>query len=186
MAISKTDHLWTYDDYMRMEDDGRRYEILDGELIEMPGPRFRHQDIVAEIGTLLRVYVNRNKLGKVVMAPLDVVLSPVNIVQPDILFINNANLGIITELNVQGPPDLCIEVLSPGTSVRDLGRKRQLYARFGVREYWLVDPEAQRITVLSLDRGMYTPLVEAEGEAAIQSAVLPGFVVTAAALFPHT
>lgn len=104
--------------------------------------------------------------------------------QPDVLFIGTANVAIIEELNVQGPPDLCVEILSLGTSARDLRDKRRLYARFGVHEYWLVDPDTETITVLALDNGGYAVRVEATGEEAVRSVVLPGFALPAAAFFP--
>jgi Uma2 family endonuclease len=88
-------------------------------------------------------------------APLDVVLSNYDVAQPDVLFVSNERSGIITEANVQGAPDLVIEVLSPRTAQYDRGYKRTLYGRFGVREYWLVDPEAEAVEVLTgSDRGL--------------------------------
>ncbi len=179
-----TTRLWTYDDYAAMPDDGRRYEIIEGELVEMPGARTRHQDIQLEIAMILRLYTREHHLGKVYVSPYDVLLSPVNVVQPDVLFVSAANMAIIGALNVQGAPNLCVEVLSPGSSTRDLREKRRLYARFGVREYWVVDPERDAVTVLTLDGDAYTTLVEATGDAAVRSLALPGFAAPAAAFFP--
>ena len=186
MAISKTHHIWTHDDYLGMDDDGKRYEVLDGELIEMPGPSLRHQDIIVKLVRMLSDYVERNDLGTTLVAPTDVVLSPIDIVQPDILFVRKARAGALANgMNVQGAPDLCVEILSPGTRARDLTEKRDRYARFGVREYWIVDPEAETVTVLALDEGAYAPLVEAEGDTLVESVVLPRFIAPATTLFPH-
>lgn len=99
MAAPST-HLWTYDDYAKLPDDGKRYEVIEGELIEMPGPRTCHQDIQYEIASILRAYVRGHRLGKALRAPYDVLLSPINVVQPDVLFVSAANSGIIGELNV--------------------------------------------------------------------------------------
>jgi len=184
MAISQT-HVWTYDDYMQMPDDGKRYEILDGELIELPGPSLQHQRIIGCIFRILSEYVERHSLGEVFVAPTDVRLSPVNVVQPDVLFIGTANTGRLGNgMNVQGPPDLCVEILSPGTRGRDLAQKRDIYARFGVREYWLVDPDAESSMVLTLDAGRYVPLGEAKGDTLVPSRVLPALPVAAVTLFP--
>jgi len=178
--------VWTYDDYAALPDDGTRYEVIAGELIALSGPRIRHQMIVMRIAALLWGYVEANRLGTVIPAPTDVVLSPFDVVQPDVLFVAAEHAEIITEMNMQGPPDLCVEILSPGTSGRDLRQKRDLYARFGVREYWIVDPDAECVTVLVLHNGTYTAIAEATGTAEVRSVVLPGFTVAAESLFPRT
>ncbi len=174
---------WTYDDYAAL-DDGKRYEVIEGELFEMSAPRIRHQRIVLLITRSLAAYVDEGAVGEVFPMQTDVLLSPVNVVQPDVFFVSNANMDIVGELNIQGPPDLCVEILSPGNVGHDLRRKRDLYARFGVREYWLVDPERDTVTVLALEGGAYTVLVEATGDDAVRSLVLPEFASPAAAFFP--
>ncbi len=184
MAISQA-RIWTYDDYMRMPDDGKRYEILDGELIELTSPNRQHQQILGRLFRVLSEYVENNVLGEVYIGPFDVRLSLINVIQPDVLFISTNNLRILdNDLNVQGAPDLCVEILSPSTRRRDLAQKRDIYARFGVREYWLVDPDAERVTVLTLDAGRYVPWGEANGDAGVPSLVLPDLPVVAASLFP--
>ena len=133
---------FTYQDYKNAPED-KRYELLDGDLVVAPSPRIYHQDISLNLEHLLWTFIKEGSLGRVYHAPIDVVLSDTDVVQPDILFVSNEGMDIITEDNVRGGPDLVIEILSPSTAERDRTFKRSLYARHGVREYWLVDPEAK-------------------------------------------
>jgi Uma2 family endonuclease len=142
----------TYEDYAKTPDD-ERYELIDGELLMVPSPNRPHQWTVIHLGTRLIAFVEENDLGEVYFAPFDVVLSDTNVVQPDVIFVSRERLGIITHANIQGAPDLVVEVRSPSTAYRDLTIKRRLYAEHGVKEYWMVDPEARTITVLLLRNG---------------------------------
>jgi Uma2 family endonuclease len=122
----------------------------------VPSPNVPHQGVVIDLGTLFNIFVRGNDLGRVYVAPFDVVLSDTNVVQPDVMFVSRERLGIITHANIQGAPDLVVEVRSPSTAQRDLTIKRRLYAEHaehGVKEYWMVDPEARTITVLLLRNG---------------------------------
>jgi Uma2 family endonuclease len=139
---------FTVDDYMSTP-EGKRYQLLDGEMILAPSPTERHQAIIGNLYWALRQFVSQRSLGRVWFAPLDVVFSNYDVAQPDILFVSNERSSIITEANIQGAPDLVIEVLSPSTARYDRGYKRTLYGRFDVREYWLVDPEAETVEVLT-------------------------------------
>jgi Uma2 family endonuclease len=133
--------------------------------------------VAANLGTLLRELVRRNRLGIILWAPTDVVLSPETVVQPDILFVSNERRGIITEPNVSGAPDLVVEILSPGTAERDRELKLNLYARYGVREYWIVDPEDETVEVMEL--GPEGPLdVRRYDAGSVESRLLPGLSVT--------
>ena len=145
---------YTYEDYMRTPDD-IRYELLDGELILSPSARTAHQRTSGNIYYSLRTFVEENKLGEVFHAPYDVVLDDFNVVQPDILFVSNEREHIITDLNIQGAPDLVIEILSPSTARRDRTQKRDLYERHGVPEYWLANTDAKSVQVLTLQDGEY-------------------------------
>ena len=145
---------FTYEDYMQTPDD-IRYELLDGELILSPSPRTAHQRTSRKILTRLDDFVEENELGEVFDAPYDVVLDNFNVVQPDILFVSNERASIITDLNIQGAPDLVIEILSPSTARRDGTQKRDLYARYGVPEYWQADTDAESVLVLTLQDGEY-------------------------------
>src|SRR6266699_358369 len=110
---------WTYDDYTALPDDGKRYEIVNGVLYMAPSPSGAHQDAALEIASYLRTYIKLTGLGLVRIAPFDVVLSPKDVVQPDVLVVLNANLGKVKDLLMIGAPDLVVEVASPGTATRD-------------------------------------------------------------------
>jgi Uma2 family endonuclease len=140
---------FTYKDYLQLPEE-KRYELIEGEFFMVPSPSWSHQTISANLFRALDGYVRAYNLGEVRYAPLDVILSEENVLQPDILFISKERFSIITDKNVQGAPDLVIEILSSTTAERDRGLKQKLYAKFGVREYWLVDPDKETIEVLSL------------------------------------
>ncbi len=175
--------VWTYKDYLCIPEDGYRYEVVWGELIMPPAPVPAHQRVVLRLATLLLEHVATNDLGAVYVAPLDVVLSEHNVLQPDILFIRKDRLNIVTETHVAGSPDLVIEVLSPGTAAADRGRRMDAYAAFGVPHCWLVDPRSHTFEVYEL-RGERYELVArfTEGDA-FRSALFPGLNVSSDALW---
>ena len=140
---------YTYADYLKTPDD-ERYELIEGELLMTPAPIIRHQRISRKIEFILEKYVTENDLGEVFDAPCDVHLDNENVVQPDILFISKERLNIIGEKNIQGAPDLVIEIISETTAYRDLVQKKKLYARFRVKEYWIVLPEESSVEVYAL------------------------------------
>lgn len=139
----------TYNDYLTLQDE-KRYELIEGELYMVPSPNFYHQIVSRNIEFQLWEFVKSRDLGVIVHIPIDVVLSPEDVLQPDILFISRDRKHIITEKNVSGAPDLVIEILSPSTLERDKLVKRGMYAKYGVKEYWIVDPVAKNIEVMSL------------------------------------
>ena len=142
----------TYSDYLKTSDD-ERYELLNGELLMVPAPNMAHQKAQAELGIRLGAWVKERGLGSVFFSPTDVVLSDSDVVQPDLLFISNERGHVVTRDNVQGAPDLVVEVLSPSTSAVDWTTKRDLYARYGVREYWIVDPDDRTVAGTVASRG---------------------------------
>lgn len=162
----------TYQDYVLLPDDGKRYEILDGDLYVTPSPTARHQEVSFNLALALGQYVRAQGIGKIFTAPLDVVLADDSIAQPDILFIAKERLGIVQDV-VHGAPDLLIEILSPGTRERDRTLKRHLYARHGVRELWLVDPDDRTVAIFRLDPSSETPPRIFTAQDTISSDVLP-------------
>ncbi len=174
MTVPNPHIKFTYRDYVNAPED-RRYELLDGDLIMTPAPGERHQWFSVLLASRLFPHVTGNRLGRVYAAPFDVVLSDTDVVQPDLLFVSNARAHIVTAANVRGAPDLVVEILSPSTAERDRTFKRSLYARHGVREYWIVDTEAGNVTVLLLREGGFEVAgVYGPGET-LTSPTLPGF-----------
>ena len=164
MTIPNPAVKFTYEDYRNAPED-KRYELLDGELIMTPSPGELHQSVSALLGWKLIQFVAENRLGKVYSAPFDVVLSDLDVVQPDLIFVSNERAHIITPANIQGGPDLVVEILSPSTAERDKTFKRALYARHGVKEYWMVDTAAKTITILLLGERRYEVVgIYGEGE----------------------
>lgn len=145
---------YTYEDYLKTPDD-KRYELINGELLMTPSPIPNHQRISGKLEFILRKFITENNLGEVFDAPCDVYLDNENVVQPDILFISKDRLGIIGEKNIQGAPDLAIEIISENSVYRDIVQKKRLYARFGVKEYWIVIPEEKEIEVYILKDNTY-------------------------------
>lgn len=141
---------FTYEDYLRLPDDGKRYQIIGGEVHMVPAPAPAHQRISGNLYVLLRAFVVERELGEVFDAPCDVVLSEEDVVQPDLFFISKDRRHLITERNISGAPDLVIEILSPHTEKLDRALKRNLYAKYGVREYWLVDLTTKTVEILTL------------------------------------
>lgn len=135
----------TYDDYVRLPDDGKRYEIIDGELEVSPAPAPRHQRVLGKLAFLLHGHVEANGLGSIYFAPVAVVLARDSVVEPDLLFVAADRTSTITERAIEGPPDLAVEILSPWSDERDRFTKAELYARYGVRHYWIVDPVTQTL-----------------------------------------
>ena len=137
-VLENPDKVWTYEDYLGLDDEVH-FEIIGGKALMSPSPELFHQDWVGDLFAMVREFVKTHKLGKVYVAPIDVVLDQENVVQPDLLFIANANAGLLERRGIMGAPDLVVEVISPGSVRRDRYDKRELYARFGVKEYWLAD-----------------------------------------------
>lgn len=173
---------FTYEDYARLRDD-RRYEVIEGQLLLTPSPRTYHQKVTGNLFVLLMRHVRENALGEVLISPCDVVLSPTNIVQPDVLFVGRDRLAIIEEKYVSAAPDLVVEVLSPSTTLRDRTLKFRLYARFGARELWIVDPTLRSVEVFG-NSGGRLHLASAFGRSdTLRSEVLPDLAVSLADVF---
>ena len=182
MATQQARIKFTYEDYRSTPED-KRYELQDGELVMTAAPRRAHQRAGIEITLVLGDHVKDNDLGEVYTAPFDVVLSDTDVVQPDLLFVSKERLYIINDDNVRGAPDLVIEILSPSTANIDRNFKRALYARHGVKEYWLVDTDAKNITVMFLgEQGYEITGIYGEGQT-LTSPTLEGFSLNLAEIF---
>ena len=173
MVAERTRRKFTYEDYRNTPDDVR-YELLDGELVVVPAPSMFHQTTSKKLFWKLEL-LEELGLGLVFYAPADVVFSDTDTLQPDIVFISTERAHIITEQNIRGAPDLVIEILSPSTASRDRNFKRALYERHGVKEYWMVDPDAKNVTVLLLgESGFELVGIYGEGQT-LASPTLSGF-----------
>ncbi len=178
--------VWTYEDYALLPDDGKRYEVIRGELYMSAAPRPLHQRVVTRLCYFLEGFLENSDIGIAFVAPIDVIL-PDRIgdpVQPDIVVIRRESLPIIDELNIQGAPDLVVEVLSPSNPAHDRKLKYDLYAEAGVQEYWIVDPHIRSVEIHVLQDGTYEHLGKwGEGETA-RSVVLKGFSVHVNEMIP--
>ena len=173
----------TYQDYANLEGD-ERYELLDGELILVGSPNRDHQLVSVRLLTRMYSFVDENDLGWVLDAPFDVLFTDTDVVQPDILFISREREHILTPANVQGAPDLIVEILSPSSSTRDWRAKRELYATHGVPEYWIIDPANRIVSVLLLQDGVLEIEQTLTEDDTATSTVLNGFNVSLDSIFP--
>jgi Uma2 family endonuclease len=183
MAVKQAEKFYTVDDYLAMPDEYPRYELLEGEMIEMVSPTTRHQRILQRLFRVLDAHCETRQLGEVFVAPLDVILSRTVVVQPDILFISEARRTELVGERITGAPDLVIEILSPATSARDFNQKRKLYARHGVKEYWIVDPEDETIEVQRLQGNVFSTLGLYEKGQTLISPTFEGLGVDIAQVF---
>ena len=173
----------TYAQYCVLPDDGKQYEVIDGELFVTPAPTPRHQEILGELLFRLHTHVEANSLGKVYPGRVDIVFDQHTVVQPDVLFISNARLGIVKEEAIEGAPDLVVEVLLPSTFYKDLRPKMTAYSQFGVQEYWIVDPEKQTIE-LHTRAGEGLQLARSfSSDDTFESPLLPGFRLAVRSIF---
>ena len=168
---------FTWQDYCATPDD-ERYELLDGDLLLTPAPNLKHQRAQRRLGRRLDQFIEERELGEIFYAPFDVVLSDTDVVQPDLLFVSRRREHLLSNgANVQGAPDLVIEILSPSTANRDLGYKRTLYARHGVLEYWIVDPVEETVRVLCPRDGALEVAHTFSRGQTLRSPLLDGFTV---------
>ena len=164
--------ILTYKDYEVLPADGRRYEIHEGELSVTPAPSPQHQRILGNLNEILRQHVKTRGLGEVFFAPIDCILGETTIVQPDLIYLDAARLSLVSGRGIEGAPTLVVEILSPSTTLIDRNAKRQLYRRYGVPYYWIVDPESRAIEAYSLSEGEYQLVMRAAGSVAVS---LPPF-----------
>jgi Uma2 family endonuclease len=173
---------YTHDDLLQLPDDGKRREIIDGELYVTPSPVNYHQKVLLNLTGAFWMFLESHPLGEMRFAPLDVILSEHDVLEPDLLFVLNEHLDILQDW-VRGAPDLVIEILSPSTEGRDRGIKLKAYARYGVGEYWIVDPAAQVIEVYRLGAEGYRLAGTHTRDMAVETPLLLGFSLAVARIF---
>jgi len=184
MAMSQVKcRAMTVDDYRQMPETGPRYQLVQGRFYMSPAPNRFHQQIVLNVAVSLRMYLRANPIGEVYVSPFDVYLTDIDAYQPDVVYVGNASKGILTEQGAEGAPDLTVEVLSPKTSFLDLGGKRDVYARTGVKELWIVDPQGLTVAVYLLQADADVPNATYDSTAEFTSPLLPGLIVRVADVF---
>ena len=174
--------VWTYEDYLKLEDD-KRYEVIEGELLEMPAPSVKHQRLVKKLLKLLDEFVEKKSLGEVFVSPIDVILSETNVVQPDLVFVSKERSEIVQDKGIFGAPDLVVEVISPSTLKRDTEDKKKLYAKFGIKELWLIFPGEEAVEVFSLKGRDYGVCSFGYEKGEVRSCLLEGFGINLEELF---
>ena len=186
MTTTPTTIKLTYEDYVCFPDDGKRHELIDGEHYATPAPLMKHQRISGNLSAAIHHHCQYTKQGRVFAAPIDVVFTETDVVQPDLLYIAKDQDHIITRENIQGSPDLIVEILSDSTRRRDERLKRNLYEQHGVKEYWIVDPELDSVKLYRLQDGRYTPpqeLTTEQPDATLTTPLLPSFAPSLSDLF---
>ena len=176
----------TYDDYVHFPEDGKRHELIDGEHVVTPTPNRKHQVVSMNLSGLIWSYLQQHPLGRIFAAPFDVILSDVDVVEPDLLYLSQQRLTEIeTSPWVKGAPCLVVEIGSPSTRTRDVTVKRKLYERFGVEEYWVVDPELDSIDVYRRVNERYERTAELtlEAGAVLTTPLLPGLDLPLSKIF---
>jgi Uma2 family endonuclease len=167
----------TYDDFVLFPDDGLRHELIDGEHYVTPAPNTKHQHIVLKLGARILNWAEGSDAGKVFVAPFDIIFTKFDVVEPDVIFMSSERAAkILTSANVQGVPELVVEVGSPSTRRRDETVKRTLYEQAGVFEYWLVDPERDVVRVFRREGDRFAGPVELSAAArhVLITPLLPG------------
>ncbi|MBI4325034.1 MAG: Uma2 family endonuclease [Chloroflexi bacterium] len=176
----RSQRRWTFDELnTTLPETNLPTELWDGDLSMAPAPSFSHQEIVDRFHDALKRWVRPRRLGRTVTAPLDMVLSSQRSTQPDVLFVARDRLSLVKD-QLRGPADLVAEVISAGSRQRDRIEKRALYEVHGVKEYWLIDPEAQTVEVLSLEKGQYHLLGRWQPGERARSRLLAGFTLNVA------
>ena len=175
----------TYQDLVALPEDRFRHELIDGRHFMSPSPYTIHQRILFIIGNAFFNYLEKHPLGEVFIAPLDVVFSQYDVVEPDLLYISNERSSIITEKNIQGAPDLVVEVLSRTTRRRDKTLKRDLYERFGVLEYWVIDPRTRTAVIYRREGSRFADPEELTVDAGdrLATPLLPGLEILLTEVF---
>ena len=172
----------TYADYLKI-DDNNRYEIFNGELCMVPAPSTDHQGISINLGSLIWKFVKNKNLGKVFEAPTDVVFDDDEVFQPDIVFIKSENQHIIRKSAIKGIPDLIVEIVSPSSAFYDTVEKKEVYGKYGVKEYWLIFPDEKVIEIFTLEKGGYREFCKSKKKGTVKSNVLEGLEIDSKDVF---
>ncbi len=172
---------WTVEDFLQLEESNLPCELINGEVFMSPAPSFTHQIVLGNLYDLLRAYSKRNG-GITMFSPVDVYLDKKNVFQPDLLYVAKENLAIISERGLNAAPDLAVEIISPSNSFKDRNQKRRLYQKFGVKEYWIIDPGNKTLEIYDFSVED-TPILYLVEEGIVISKLLPGLSFNFSELF---
>lgn len=188
MARSGSGVRLTYDDFVKFPEDGMRHELIDGVHYVTPSPNLRHQDILGRLFMAMGTWLESNPIGKLYVAPLDVILSEFDVVEPDLLFVSNERAPELLGGDwVTGAPDLVVEIGSKSTRTRDETLKLHLYEQVNILEYWIVDPTIDAIRVYRREGERYVNVqdLRLEGNGILETKILPGLSIPLAKVFPE-
>jgi Uma2 family endonuclease len=185
IAVSRPLRLLTKEDYWALPDDGPRYQLIEGNLHMAPSPNRFHQDISRTILVEITKYLETHPIGILYHAPFDVVLTDVNVFQPDLAFFSEKRRRFLTDKGAEGAPDLVVEILSPSTAKLDLEKKRVVYARTGVDELWIVDPTVGEFWIYHLQKNSEVPEQILRIGDVIKTSLLPEWSIPVKKVFEH-
>ena len=173
----------TVAEYRNLPETGPRYQLIEGDLYMAPAPDRFHQDISRNLEVMLANYLSEHPIGVLYDAPFDVYLTDTDVFQPDLLIVLNENRGILTDAGAEGAPDLVVEVLSPKTRQLDLVTKKRIYARMGVKELWIIDPEPKEVAVYRFDQDTTEPVAKLGRQEELNSPLLPNMAIRIGEIF---
>lgn len=173
----------TVHDFQELPEGPPHYQLIQGDLLMSPSPNRYHQQILTNVASVLLAYLERKRIGKIYFAPCDVFLTELDVYQPDLLFISNERSSILGEQGIDGAPDLVVEILSPKTARLDKGVKKEVYARTGVRELWIIDPDQHQIIVYDLQKSSTLPSGTYGASQGFSSRMFPGLKIQVKKLF---
>jgi Uma2 family endonuclease len=173
----------TVAEYRNLPETGPRYQLIEGDFYMAPAPNRFHQDISRNLEVILANYLSTHPIGVLYDAPFDVYLTDIDVFQPDLLIVLNENRSILTDAGAEGVPDFVVEVLSPKTRQLDLVNKKRVYARMGVKELWIIDPEEKDVAVYRFDQDPTEPVTTLSGEMEVNSPLLPDLKISLPDIF---
>lgn len=171
-AIIDTTKEWTIDDYLQLEESNLPCELINGELFMSPAPSLLHIIVAGNLYDILKSYARKTE-GFAAFSPIDVYFDRTNVFQPDIVLVKKENLSILAERGLNGAPDLVVEIISPSNGFKDRNQKKDLYKKFGVKEYWIVDPGNRTIEIYDFAKGE-NPALYLANDGSVISNLLPG------------
>jgi Uma2 family endonuclease len=175
----------TVAEYKNLPETGPRYQLIEGDLYMAPAPNRFHQDISRNLEVAFANYLSANPIGVLYNAPFDVYLTQTDVFQPDLLIVLNENRRILTEAGAEGAPDFVVEILSPKTRHLDLVNKKRIYARVGVKELWIIDPDQKEVAVYRFDQDPAESVAIVGDQEEIASPLLPGLAIGLPEIFRH-